>query len=73
MFFIIDGDKPIYELNPLGTKEELRTLLDVHAILDSVDYLQVQKKDCFLGFVKAEDPTIVCQTTLTSNVSSTKT
>ena len=51
MFFIIDGDKPIYELNSQSSKEELRALLDIHSSLDNIDYLQAQKKECFLGFI----------------------
>jgi len=45
MFFIIDGDKPIYEFSSIVPKEELKTLMCVHASLDAVDYLlQSQKR-----------------------------
>ena len=45
MFFIIDGDKPIYEFSSIVPKEELKTLMCVHASLDTVDYLlQSQKR-----------------------------
>lgn len=66
MFFIIDGDKPIYEVSIPPAKEELRTLLEVHSTLDELDDYQVTKRNCFCGFLKFEEPTIVCQTTPTS-------
>lgn len=69
MFFIMDGDKPIYEFNSIVPKEELKTLMTVHASLDSVDYLlQSQKRECYLGVVNSEDPLIVSYSTVTSTV-----
>jgi hypothetical protein len=67
MFFIIDGEKPIYEFNSIVPKEEFKTLMCVHSSLDTVDYLlQSQKRECYLGVVNSEDPLIVSYSTVTS-------
>lgn len=68
MFYIIDGDKPIYEFNSTQPKEELKSLMTVHSMLDNADYLTSQKKECYLGIVCSEDMLIVSYTTVTSKI-----
>lgn len=55
MFFIIQGDKPLYDVNFIQSEKQVKDYFLVHAALDSVDQMMLARKDYYLGQVKTDD------------------